>query len=222
MTSKPLYIIGFMIAIAAVFGGGVSAIYLGSAGILERNAAFLRQRSLVRVFGLGDPETLSKEDIAALVAEHVEDGGTRTDPLTGRTFTLINAYDDADKRKLKARGFTFEGLGFWAPIKGILALTPDSGTTLGIVILEQSETPGLGGRIEEPVFTRQFREGIVVAPNPGGPCIRLLSPGSRDPEGRGLDAITGATQTSMAMAKLLNDNLEAYHRALAENANAKR
>ena len=53
MKTKPLYIVGFMVAIAAIFGGGVSGIYLGSAGILERNSAFLRQRALVDVFGLG-------------------------------------------------------------------------------------------------------------------------------------------------------------------------
>ena len=212
MKSTPLYIVGFMVAIAAVFGGGVTAIYLGSAGTLERNAAFFRQRALIQVFGLGDPGKLSKRAIAEIVEKHVVTGKTYVDPETGRRFEVMLAYEDAEHSRLKAQGFPFRGLGFWGPVRGILALTPDASRTVGIVVLEQSETPGLGGRIEEPVFTRQFEGGgVLVTPNPDGPFVRVVPP-PRD-GGREVEAITGATQTSMAMERILNTTLESYHRA---------
>ena len=215
MTSKPWFIVTFMVGVALVFGSGVTGIYLGASDLLQRNTEFLRQRALVSVFGLGDPRQLSKRDVAALVTARVVGGQTCTDPETGRTFDLLTAYADASRQELKAYGFRFRGLGFWGPVEGLLALTPDLQRTVGLVILEQSETPGLGGRIEEPVFTEQFRQGIAVSPLPDGTCIRVAGATGAAEDGHRVDAITGATQTSMAMGRILNQHLVAFHRAMA-------
>jgi Na+-transporting NADH:ubiquinone oxidoreductase subunit NqrC len=73
----------------------------------------------------------------------------------------------------------------------------------------------LGGRIEEPIFTDQFRQGVNVAPNDRGAFIRLGSPGAPDADGRQVDAITGATQTCLAIERVLNHQLAIFHRAMA-------
>jgi len=215
MTTKPWFIVGFMAAVALVFGSGVTGIYLGAAGLLQRNTEFLRQRALVSVFGYGDPRSMTKPEVSALVTAQVVAGERCTDPETGASFELIKAYADAGRTELKAYGFQFRGLAFWGPVQAILAVTPDLTRTVGLVVLEQSETPGLGGRIEEPVFTDQFRAGITVAPNGPGPFIRMASAGTPDPDGRQVDAITGATQTCMALERVLNQQLGVFHRAMA-------
>lgn len=220
MTSRPWFVVVFMVAVALVFGSGVTGIYLGAADLLQRNTEFLRQRALVAVFDYGDTRRLSKAEVAALVEARVVAGEPCTDPETGRRFDLLKAYTDADRTTLKAYGFPFRGLGFWGPIQGILAVTPDLSRTVGFVVLEQSETPGLGGRIEEPVFTDQFRRGITVSPNPGGAVIRMGSTGVPAPDGRQVDAITGATQTCLAMERVLNDQLGSFHRAMAARLSA--
>lgn len=215
MTSKPWFVVGFMAAVALVFGSAVTGIYLGAADLLQKNTEFLRQRALVSVFGYGDPRRLGKADVASLVQTRITADERCTDPETGARFVLIKAYEDQQRTRLKAYGFEFQGYGFWAPIRAILAVTPDLTRTAGLVILEQSETPGLGGRIEEPVFTEQFRRGVTVAPPAQGPWVRMGAPGAPNPDGRQIDAITGATQTCLAFERVLNTQLGVFHRAMA-------
>jgi Na+-transporting NADH:ubiquinone oxidoreductase subunit C len=215
MTSKPWFIVSFMVAVALVFGGGVTGIYLGAADLLQRNTEFLRQRALVAVFDLGDPARLSKAQVADIVKAQVVGDERCTDPETGSSFELLKAYAAADRKVLKAYGFQFRGLGFWGPLRGILAVSPDLSRTVGLTILEHTETPGLGGRIEEPIFTEQFRRGITVSPNGSAPFIHIGSPGVADPTGRQVDAITGATQTCLAVQRVLNTQLGILHRAMA-------
>lgn len=92
------------------------------------------------------------------------------------------------KDTLHAYALPFEGAGLWGTIRGYLALSDDLSTILGITFTEQSETPGLGGRIEESQFRDQFRQ------------IRL-EPLSYDEK---LQAITGATQTSASVLRIIN------------------
>ena len=99
-----------------------------------------------------------------------------------------------------------------------MALTPDRDRTIGIVITEQKETPGLGGRVEEPIFTDPFRDGILVAAPADSATPFIIVSATRPPEGsekaeRHVQAITGATQTCMAMATILDDSLRAFARA---------
>ncbi|MBN2449758.1 MAG: FMN-binding protein [Lentisphaeria bacterium] len=215
MTSRPLYIVGFMVAVAAVFGTAVTGIQLGSARVLERNNAFLRQRSLVTVFGYGDPRGLGPEGVAEIVSGNILQGERLADPETGEVFDLIEAYSGPDRRELLAYGFPLRGLGLWGPVEAILALRPDLSRSHGLVIVAHAETPGLGGRIEEPVFTAQFRDGVVTSPPSSGAFVRLAAPGTPDPDGRQIDAITGATQTCMAFERMLNRGLAGFHRAMA-------
>ena len=217
MKDRAAYIIGFMVVVAAVFGAGVTGVYITTQQTVRTNTDLLFQKALVDVFQLGNPAEMTPEEIAQTVRQQIDMEETRRDPETGWEFTLYRAYETPEQTALKAYGFRFDGLGFWAPIEGILAVSPDRSETVGITILQQTETPGLGGRITEPIFTRQFREGIAVTPpeeekwlvvsktepEPGGPAY-----------GRHVEAITGATQTGMAMERILNEHLERFHRAM--------
>jgi Na+-transporting NADH:ubiquinone oxidoreductase subunit C len=212
--------IGFMVLMATVFGAGVTGIRLATRETLKRNKSLAYQRAVVNVFqlanGVADP------DFAKLFASQIDER-TVTDPNTGQKITCYTAYADAAKEDPIAVGFQFVGRGFWGPISGILALSTDRQETLGLVILEQQETPGLGGRVAEPEFCGQFLNGVLVSPVPKGKCIRFSStrPAADAPgAARHVDTITGATQTSMAMDRILNQALEAYARACQETAKA--
>ncbi|MCK5803983.1 MAG: FMN-binding protein [Lentisphaeria bacterium] len=218
---SPLYILGFMLALAAVFGSAVTGIHLAGAKTLEANRTFLFQRSLVGVFDLAETDGMDAQQVADLVQRRIVTDKILKDPESGWETDLIEAYEDDAHSKLRGHGFRFRGRGFWGPISGILALTPDHTKTLGLVILEQKETPGLGGRVAKPEFTQQFTQGILTAPPSLGQrylVVCATRPTGEDAARRHVDGITGATRTSIAMDGMLNEHLARFHRAFADSA----
>ena len=65
---------------------------------------------------------------------------------------LIRAGDSVSLALLPMYGAGYNGV-----IEAIMALTGDMNTVAGLAITRQSETPGLGGRIEEPAWLANFR-----------------------------------------------------------------
>jgi Na+-transporting NADH:ubiquinone oxidoreductase subunit C len=101
--------------------------------------------------------------------------------------------------------FRFEGSGLWGPIIGILTLEDDFETIVRITILEQEETPGLGGVVAERPYLDKY-VGVKMTPS-----IDVTKEGATEPNQ--VDAITGATGTSNAFEVILNDNYDAYSAA---------
>lgn len=216
-TNTPVFIIGFMIIMSVLFGGAITGIYLSQAERLEENEMLLLQKSLAQVFNLVDIRTASNQKIEEAVNQRVTEDTVVTDPETDHEFTLLKAYKSEKHKDLIAYGFRFRGQGFWAPIEGIIALSPDLKTTSGIVIVEQAETPGLGGRVAEKEFTEQFRKGLKVSPpEEGSAWLKVIAsiPEDAKPPHRYVHAMTGATQTSNAMEVILNEHLTRFHRAM--------
>ena len=91
----------------------------------------------------------------------------------------------------------FSGQGLWGPITGLLALKPDFETIEKLRILSQVETPGLGGRISEEEFLAQFN-GKKISPKL---VLVLRTKASKDNQ---VDAISGATLSSMALVDMVN------------------
>lgn len=92
------------------------------------------------------------------------------------------------------------GAGYNGLIDAILALEADMNTIAGLAISKQSETPGLGARIEEPAWLSQFR-GIRLADDSG----KLRFAVARGAAGNDyeVDGITGATRTSNAITRMV-------------------
>jgi Na+-transporting NADH:ubiquinone oxidoreductase subunit C len=210
----------FMVVIAALYGAGVTGLYQSSETTVQQNRRFLEQRALVQLFGLGDTKKLSKKEIAALTEAQIDRSETLTDPQTGKSIQLLKAYRNAGDREPFAFGFPFSGIGFWAEISGYIAVDSTLQETVGLKVITQSETPGLGARIEEPFFVKPFQDGLDISkPAKGGSYIYMSAAGSRpDPGtpqyGRTFDAVTGATQTSLAMERMLNNAVAEFRRAV--------
>jgi len=99
---------------------------------------------------------------------------------------------------------TFEvgGGGVWGPIEGILTLESDFETILDLTIIQQEETPGLGGVIAERPYLDTFVGKKMV------PEFFI----EKDPAPNGdneIDAIVGATNTSNRVEIFLNEDYAA-------------
>ncbi len=109
----------------------------------------------------------------------------------------------------------FSGSGLWGTIRGILAVQEDLSRTVGIEIIEHNETPGLGGRIDEPWFKEQLRNLRIVD---GTIDVGGAGDGDEDKENGEIDAITGATRTSDAMRVILSNELSTFESVLGGNS----
>lgn len=218
--TKRFYMVVYMMALAACFGGAVTALQLLARDTIERNRHLKQQRQLLELFELGDPDTLSTEECARIVEQQIGEEARVSHPEAKHEIGVMKVYADAEQSDLKAYGIRFRGLGFWAPIEGILAVNPEATMTLGLIVLEHQETPGLGGRIEERDFRKQFDLELAISPTGSTPDGTYLAMAGADvepePGDRRFAAITGATQTSMAMERILNNALDTFHRGRDE------
>ena len=99
--------------------------------------------------------------------------------------------DDGSKLSIVAN----YGAGLWGAIWGYVAVEGDYTTVEGAFFDHASETPGLGAKIAEPAFYTQFRgKKLAAATN----SIEVVKGGAMGAES-GVDAISGATITSMAV-----------------------
>jgi len=111
--------------------------------------------------------------------------------------------------KSKAGDVVFEikGSGSQGPISGVMALEKDLATIKGIKIVNNVETPGLGTRVLakenlEKLKGKKFQ-----------PTLMFVAEGKAK-EVCEVDGITGATLTGNAFRKILNEEREAYVKAI--------
>lgn len=123
--------------------------------------------------------------------------------LFDENFTAIN--DNEDEREIVFQhndsntiNYFFSGGGVWGEINGIVTLEEDLITIVRITVLNQDETPGLGG----VVSTREYLDNYIGKKML--PELSLIVPdGSLDPNNQ-VDQITGATGTSTRFVVMLN------------------
>ncbi len=192
---SPVYVLSFMAAICLVFGTGIAIVHAATQGLLAKNAVLHRNRVLCRAFDLPVDGT-SADAYQQAVDQHLV-----AEEQDGRAVYRRTTPGQ------ESLGFEFGGMGFWDRIEGVIVLSPDLQTVRNIQFLDQKETPGLGARIEESWFTDQFKGLQIDWDNPRGDRLVVGTSPDPDPKNR-VDAITGATQTSMALGRFLNDELD--------------
>lgn len=107
----------------------------------------------------------------------------------------------------------FQGSGLWGTITGVMGMTSDFERIVGFEILSHSETPGLGGRIDETWFKDQFK-GESVA---NGIIVNANGSGDSDSNNGQVDGITGATRTSDSIETIVNQQIETMKSAKGGN-----
>lgn len=195
---KKLYSVLFMFGLTFVLAAVVSGVNSLQADRIELNEKVKLQKVVLGVLGLlprGGREARPKE-ILRIFEERVQ--VLDIDGVRVYRGTLPDG-------SVAGYAFPTDGPGFWGPIHGMVALDSTMEHIRGLSFYKHSETPGLGARISEKWFTDQF-SGLDIRTAGKRPAFRLLPPGT-PPEPGGVDAVTGATQTSLAVERFLNADL---------------
>ena len=107
------------------------------------------------------------------------------------------------------------GGGLWGPIWGYVGLEKDLKTIKAVRFGHKGETPGLGAKIaDEPSFAEAFKGQQVGS---GSIRFEVAKPANRQTEKNGVDAISGATITSQALGKTLDQWFGFYSNYLTKN-----
>jgi Na+-transporting NADH:ubiquinone oxidoreductase subunit C len=203
--TSPAYILGFMILICTVFGTGISSVHYATLDMLRKNEKLHKNRSICRVFNLSVAGA-SADTFQKAIDDNI---GYEQIAYQGRTWDVYKQKDTGNI------GFVFSGTGFWDRITGIMVLSPDLSKVMNIQFLDQKETPGLGARIEEGWFVDQFK-GVPIAWDQPVDKRIIVGPAPNPNAKNRVDAITGATQTSLALMRFLNSELELFRKIIKE------
>ncbi len=196
MKNKRWFPIVYMFVVTACF----SAVIIGFAQVTEQrvkaNEAIAFEVAVLKVLpGLYEPSAVTVE-LHQRFVEQVQQPSVDS----------AGAYTLERNGQIAAYALPFSGQGFWAEIKGIIGIKADKKTITNMIIYGQRETPGLGAEVAQSKFCDQFidltmtaSEKPVVFRRPGEP----LNPGE-------VHAVTGATQTSIRLEKIINDALNQW------------
>ena len=182
------WILIFLLLIACGSAFLLQSVYNFTGPIIQKNKEVKFKKNVLAVFEV----PFTDEAIESTFEEKI-----KTEKANGKT--LYKYFKDG---KLQGTAFEYSGMGFQGAIEGILALEPDDKTIKAMKILDQAETPGLGGRIGETEFQRQFKGKIIY------PEILIKLKKGNEVLANQVDAITGATETSKSLQSILNKNLK--------------
>ena len=190
-----LYPVVFMVVLTAIFTFALAFINASSIDLIKEQENLRIQKSILYVFNIPfeDQDVIIQETFNQKVKVKMLDGAPY----------YIYLENDAPV----GYAFQFSGRGLWGTITGNIAVSPAFDKILGIDFISHSETPGLGGRIDEAWFKEQFRNMNIESKTPV-----IFKPS----DGGTVDAVTGATLTSNSVrdmvnqfiAKLLNNQME--------------
>lgn len=181
-----LYPVIFMILITASFTFLLAFINNVTKSTIEEQEALRVKKSVLFTFGF-ETDTLTDDAIFDLFDEKI------VEETVDDTTVYIYKED-----KILGYTFKFSGKGLWGTITGHVAISPDHKKILGVNFTSHSETPGLGGRIDEIEFKGQF-SGIEMTEG------ELIKYGTAT--GGNVDAISGATLTSLAVKDIFNTEI---------------
>ena len=140
----------------------------------------------------------------------VQSEATKYEKVENVEFELYEVFDD-NKNSL-GYALPYEGNGFQGKIRLIVGVDKELTNLLGLEVLEQVETPGLGTKITETPFTDQF---INLVLKPQVDWVKGAEPSSPNE----IQAITGATISSKAIVNIINNGI---NRLKSHNKNGDR
>ncbi|MBN2019654.1 MAG: FMN-binding protein [Sedimentisphaerales bacterium] len=190
----------YMFIVTAMFSSVVIGFARRTQNLVEANARLALETAVLQVIPQLYSEDASRLELHRIFVEQVSEP---TDESGG-------AYVYKKDSRIEAYAVPFSGRGFWATISGVVGVKPDKKTVTGIAFYEQSETPGLGAEITKPAFKNQF-PGRILAQK--AEPLKMKRPGEPLAENE-YHAVTGATQTSTRLEKIINDALVLWREKL--------
>ena len=129
----------------------------------------------------------------------VQSDATDYKKVEGIEFELYEVFDENEN--LIGYALPYEGNGFQGNIRLIVGINKELSNLLGLEVLEQVETPGLGTKVTEEPFTSQF---INLNVNPEITSVKGVEPENPNE----IQAITGATISSKAIVRIINEGVK--------------
>lgn len=228
----PFKIVFMAVALCLVGSVLVSAAAIGLRPYQEANAKLSKQRNILQVAGLYDPDARVGDVFADRIEPRVVDlrSGQFTDEVDANSYDERIAERDPalsealpagkDPAGIKRRAhfatiylvkgkdgydtviLPVHGYGLWSTLYGFVALKPDGNEIVGLRFYQHAETPGLGGEVDNPAWRSQW-QGKELFDDNGDLAIQIVKSGaSGDHE---VDGLAGATLTSRGV-----DNLVRY------------
>ena len=186
MASKKtiLFPVVFMVLLTVVYTAILAFINESTTDIIKEQENLRIKRSVLFVLNL--PVSDDDEAVKTLYNEKISEKETGD--------RIVYIYSEGGV--VSGYAFAFTGTGLWGTISGYIGTAPDFSSLSGVDFISHSETPGLGGRIDEEWFKDQFR-GIKI----NGDKTVIFKPA----DGGNADAVTGATLTSDSVRNMIND-----------------
>ncbi|HUX50686.1 MAG TPA: FMN-binding protein [Spirochaetia bacterium] len=183
-------IFSFIVTFAFVFL--LSLTNQATVGMVKLNQETTRQSAILAAMGIA--HTGAQDVLEKFRSIRTEQKGGVTLYTTTRNGETIYAAE-------------FAGSGLWSTIRGVVGVNSDVTRILGLEIISQGETPGLGGRIDEQWFKDQFTDEKVVNGQIQVDMHNAGAPDTSHDNGQ-VDGITGATITSTSVGRIVNDELK--------------
>ncbi|MCX7876784.1 MAG: FMN-binding protein [Melioribacteraceae bacterium] len=121
---------------------------------------------------------------------------------------IFKVFDEADN--LLGYSFVCEGNGFQGKIRIMVGVDKNLEKIISYEVLEQSETPGLGTKILDDPFKKQFNNLFAI------PRIEWIK-GKAPSKPNEVQTITGATISSVALVNIINSGLENMRKLKEKN-----
>jgi len=201
MNKKRSFSVLYMFVVTLFFTSAVGGVQMYNEHRIELNQQVRLQKIVLEVLDIPLPPGASNARVEEIFQARVQE---RTDEKR----TVYVGLEE-DGKQVRGYAFPLQGPGFWGPIHGMMAVDPRLKEVLGIAFYEHSETPGLGGRITEDWFQKQFEGRKLVSVEKGERYFYLRAPGTAD-EANEVDAISGASETCRRLEVFLDENLKDY------------
>jgi electron transport complex protein RnfG len=187
--------------VAGLSGFLVVLAYQLTLPMIEENKRLAIERALFKVV----PAAVSRHDYQVTT-----EGVKAVKPGDEVTGTLIYGGYDA-KGQLAGLALEAAAQGYQDVIRILYGYDPACQCIRGIEVLKMAETPGIGDKIaNDAAFLKNF-EALDVQLNPGGDALTnpivSVKHGSKGHPWQ-IDAISGATISSKAVARMLNDSAQ--------------
>ncbi|HNX01545.1 MAG TPA: FMN-binding protein [Candidatus Cloacimonadota bacterium] len=195
---RKLYPFFFMVFLTAIFVAILGLLFHSSEQKIKDQEVLAYQTQMVNIFAdtlstvihVNKEELLSPTKVAQAFSTYYKKS---TKPLTYYTVEANGM--------LLGYCFDISGSGLWGTMNGFVGMTPDLNRIVNFTIYQQQETPGLGARVSESWFKKQFHDKILRLN--GKVLTYSLVPEEATPATQEIKQITGATITSSSVSKML-------------------
>jgi electron transport complex protein RnfG len=197
--SSSLYIIGVLSLVSTICGVIIVFAYTFTMQPIARNLAIITNEAVNQVIPGGERQAIFAVQSGGEL-EVVQDAG-------GSQQKLFAVYDGGGN--LLGVAIEAAGPGYGDVIRVMYAYAPDKQAIVGFKLIDAKETPGLGDKIgTDPDFLANFN-GLEAKPAESGLAhpIATVKRGTKSNPWE-IDGISGATVSSNAVGRLVNESAQ--------------